>query len=241
MLEIYRGTQASTNSTAVSRRGSCASRGRRAYVHTPDCRLRLLGLPLSVRCEVGCHGGADQLLEGGLVHLLPFAEVDRTPRIPLEARIEELRVFDGSSRKKVSFTTCLYDSPVQTPPPWDQTGTPRGCRLLPFPLLFDVWVGIVDQPADTSEVLSSPIRKLQISLAIFAEAASSFGRLVAIISLRFVVRLSEEDSANREARDPLVQVWAGRWDGVEVPPVPDPRRTGWRHNPKTSPRPVRSF
>jgi hypothetical protein len=27
-------------------------------------------------------------------------------------------------RKKVSFTTCLYDSPVQTPPSCDQTGTP---------------------------------------------------------------------------------------------------------------------
>src|SRR5437764_2467529 len=27
--------------------------------------------------------------------------------------------------KKVSFTTDLYDSPVQTPPSWDQTGVPR--------------------------------------------------------------------------------------------------------------------
>jgi type I restriction enzyme M protein len=27
-------------------------------------------------------------------------------------------------RKKVSFTTCLYDSPVQTPPSCDQTGVP---------------------------------------------------------------------------------------------------------------------
>src|SRR3954465_9813929 len=27
-------------------------------------------------------------------------------------------------RKKVSFTTCLYDSPVQTPPSWDHTGVP---------------------------------------------------------------------------------------------------------------------
>src|SRR3954463_15008324 len=40
----------------------------------------------------------------------------------------ELKRFFGSSmeapRKKVSFTTCLYDSPVQTPPSCDQTGVP---------------------------------------------------------------------------------------------------------------------
>ena len=40
----------------------------------------------------------------------------------------ELNSFCGSGReaprKKVSFTTCLYDSPVQTPPSWDQTGVP---------------------------------------------------------------------------------------------------------------------
>src|SRR3954469_23434434 len=41
----------------------------------------------------------------------------------------ELKSFFGSSmeapRKKVSFTTSLYDSPVQTPPSWDQTGVPE--------------------------------------------------------------------------------------------------------------------
>src|SRR6476469_1402167 len=40
----------------------------------------------------------------------------------------ELKSFFGSlreaPRKKVSFTTCLYDSPVQTPPSRDQTGVP---------------------------------------------------------------------------------------------------------------------
>src|SRR5580693_1195283 len=40
----------------------------------------------------------------------------------------ELKSFFGSlieaPRAKVSFTTCLYDSPVQTMPSWDQTGVP---------------------------------------------------------------------------------------------------------------------
>ena len=39
-----------------------------------------------------------------------------------------LKSFFGSLREapraKVSFTTCLYDSPVQTIPSWDQTGVP---------------------------------------------------------------------------------------------------------------------
>src|SRR5580658_8940836 len=40
----------------------------------------------------------------------------------------ELKSFFGSLREapraKVSFTTSLYDSPVQTMPSWDQTGVP---------------------------------------------------------------------------------------------------------------------
>src|SRR5580704_6122464 len=40
----------------------------------------------------------------------------------------ELKSFFGSLREapraKVHFTTCLYDSPVQTMPSWDQTGVP---------------------------------------------------------------------------------------------------------------------
>ena len=71
------------------------------------------------------HRGPDQLLEGGLVELLAFANVDGSARVPLETGVEQLL---GSGReaprKKVSFTTCLYDSPVQTPPSCDQTGVP---------------------------------------------------------------------------------------------------------------------
>src|SRR5271155_1103388 len=44
--------------------------------------LLLLGWALSARCGVGRHRGADELLECSFVDLLPFAEVDRTPRVP---------------------------------------------------------------------------------------------------------------------------------------------------------------
>jgi hypothetical protein len=39
-------------------------------------------------------------------------------------------------------------------------GDPGGFWLLPFPLLLDVGVGIVDEPTEMSEGLSSPIPQL---------------------------------------------------------------------------------
>jgi len=49
-------------------------------------------------------------------------------RLVLPSRLE-LKSLVGSlsdaPRAKVSLTTCLYDSPVQTIPSWDQTGVPR--------------------------------------------------------------------------------------------------------------------
>ncbi len=50
--------------------------------------LLLLGCPLSPRCGVGRHRGADELLEGSFVDILLFAKVDRTPRVPFQAGVE---------------------------------------------------------------------------------------------------------------------------------------------------------
>src|SRR3954471_5074126 len=62
---------------------------------TREARLLLLPCPLN---GVGRHRGADELLEGGFVDLLPFVEVDRAPRAPFQAGIEELlRVFEGGA------------------------------------------------------------------------------------------------------------------------------------------------
>src|ERR1700733_7843062 len=62
----------------------CSNRSR--YERWPG--LLLLGRPLSARCGVGCHRGADELLEGGFIDLLPSTEVNRTPRVPFQAGIE---------------------------------------------------------------------------------------------------------------------------------------------------------
>src|ERR1700692_1527890 len=74
--------------------------------------LLLPGCALSARCGVGRHRGADELLKGGFVDLLPFAEVDRTPRVPFQAGIEELlRVFDGGSAMEGELHDLLVRFP----------------------------------------------------------------------------------------------------------------------------------
>src|ERR1700680_4547448 len=116
---------------------------------------------MSARCVVGRHRGADELLEGSFVDLFPFAEIDRAPRVPFQAGIEELlRVFDGGSAKEdelhdllVRFTCA--DAAVMRP-----DGSSGGRGLLPFPLLLNVGVGIVNELTDMSEGLSSPIPQL---------------------------------------------------------------------------------
>ena len=111
---------------------------------------------MSARCGVGRHRGADELLEGSFVDLLPFAEVDRTPRVPFQAGIEELlRVFERGSASEGELHHLL----VRFPGADDAVMRPDGGSP-PFPLLLDVGVGIVDELTDMSEGLSSPIPQL---------------------------------------------------------------------------------
>src|SRR5436190_12524150 len=125
---------------------------------TRERGLLLRRCPLSARCGVGRHRGADELLEGSFVDLLPFAQVDRTPRVPFKAGIEELlRVLDASSAKEGELHALLVrlaraDAAVMAP----DRGS-AGFRLLPFPLLLDVRVGVVNQLPDPGEGLASPV------------------------------------------------------------------------------------
>ena len=111
-----------------------------------------------MRCGVGLHHGADELLKGSFVDLLPFVDVDRTPRVAFQAGIEELlRVLEGGSTEEGELHHLLVqflraDAAVMGP-----DGGAGGFWLLPFPLLLDVGVGIVDELTDMSEDLSSPI------------------------------------------------------------------------------------
>ena len=121
-----------------------------------EASLLLLGCPLSARRGIGRHCGADELFESSFVDLLPFTEVDRTPRVPFQAGIEELlRVADGGSASEGE----LHDLLVQFPCADDAVMGPDGGSP-PFPLLLYVGVGIADELTDMSEGLSSPIPQL---------------------------------------------------------------------------------
>src|SRR5205823_4584257 len=56
-------------------------------------------------------------------------------RLTFPSRLELNRAagsFRAAPLKNVSLTTFLYDSPVQIPPPWDQTGVPGLVALAHF-------------------------------------------------------------------------------------------------------------
>src|SRR5258708_14849063 len=70
------------------------------------------GCPLREGGGVGRYRGADELLEGGFVDLLRFANVDRTPRVPFQAGIEEfLAVLHGGSPREGELHNLLLRFP----------------------------------------------------------------------------------------------------------------------------------
>src|SRR6266850_8424848 len=92
----------------------------------------------------------------------------------------ELNSFWGSwreaPRKKVSFTTCLYDSPVQTPPSWDQTGVPIH--------FHSSWIsGSASWMSWRTQASVSPLQSPSswILFVIFFEAAAPFGARFAVM------------------------------------------------------------
>ena len=88
---------------------------------------------------------------GGGVDLLPFAEIDRTPRVPFQTGIEELlRVFDGGSAIKSELHDLLVRFPCADAAIMGPDGGSWVRWLYPFPLLLDVGVGIEDELTDMS-------------------------------------------------------------------------------------------
>ncbi len=46
------------------------------------------GLQLALALEIKCHGSADEILQGRLIDLVAFVDVDGAPDIPLQAGVE---------------------------------------------------------------------------------------------------------------------------------------------------------
>ena len=83
------------------------------------------GLRLARALEIERHCSADEILQGRLIDLVAFVDVDGAPEFP--SRLELNRPegsFNAAPLANVILTTFLYVSPVQTRPPWDQTGVP---------------------------------------------------------------------------------------------------------------------
>src|SRR5580692_7701032 len=98
--------------------------------------LLLLGCPLSARCDVGLHRGANELLKGSFVDLLPFVEIDGTPHVPLQAGSEKLlRVLEGGSAIKRKLHHLLVRLPGADAAVMGPDGGSRVRWLYPFPLL----------------------------------------------------------------------------------------------------------
>jgi hypothetical protein len=105
---------------------------------------------------VQLHGGLDESLQGLLVYLVALVEVDGTPRIALEARVEEARgVLQGGALGEGHLHVVLVrftgaDHPVVIP---DRDSSP-------LPFLDHFGVGLLDQGADSGEHLTAPVAQL---------------------------------------------------------------------------------
>src|SRR5947207_15152292 len=68
---------------------------------SPEPGLLLRGRASGPSRGVGGHRGPNQFLEGGLVELLAFANVDGSARVPLETGVEQLlRVLEGGASEE---------------------------------------------------------------------------------------------------------------------------------------------
>ncbi len=92
-----------------------------------------LGLRLVVALEIERHCSADEILQGRLIDLVAFVDVDGAPDIPVELELNRPEgSFNAAPLANVILTTFLYVSPVQTMPPWEKTGVPGDVALTHF-------------------------------------------------------------------------------------------------------------
>jgi Acetokinase family/XFP N-terminal domain len=110
---------------------------------------------------VGGHRSADQLLEGGLVEPLALADVDRAARVALQADVEELlRIGQRGAPHERELDDLLVRLPRADDAVVRPHRRPGRRRLRPLPLLLDLRVGVVDEPANPGERLAPPIPQL---------------------------------------------------------------------------------
>src|SRR6188768_1351123 len=102
------------------------------------------------------HGGLDEALQCLLVYLLALVEVDGSPGVALEARVEEARrIVEGRALREGH----LHDLLVGLPGADDAVVLPDGSAP-PLPLLDDLGIGLLDEGTEPAEHLAPPVAQL---------------------------------------------------------------------------------
>ena len=95
---------------------------------------------------------ANEVSQRGFVDLVIFVEVDRPCLLGLEPAVEELvRIWKTCALKKVHFHTSLESTQSQYKSIMDEH-----CSV-PFPILSDLWHGIVNDLAELGQRFAAPI------------------------------------------------------------------------------------
>src|SRR5271167_1094967 len=99
------------------------------------------GLRLALAREIERHCSADEILQGRLIDLVAFVDVDGAPDIPVEAGVEQTgRVLQRSSLGECHLDDVLVRLSRANDAAAGEDGSPRRCRLDPLPLLDDLRV-----------------------------------------------------------------------------------------------------
>src|ERR1043166_1770122 len=101
-------------------------------------------------------GGANQRLQGALVYLVAFVEIDGPARVPVKAGIEEARrILQRRSLGEGHFHHVLVGLAGA-----DYSVVRPHRHPAPLPLLDDVGIGFLDQRAQPAERLVAPVAQL---------------------------------------------------------------------------------
>jgi hypothetical protein len=126
---------------------------------SPGLGLRR-ALRLALALEIERHCCADEILQGRLIDLVAFVDVDGAPDIALEAGVEKTgRVLQGRSLGKCHLDDVLVSLSSADDAVMGKDGSPRRCRPDPLPLFDDLRVCLVDDFAHSRERLPAPVRK----------------------------------------------------------------------------------
>src|SRR5581483_1152182 len=120
-----------------------------------------LGLGLVLALKIERHGSADKILQGRLIDLVAFVDIDGAPDIPLEAGVEQTRrVLQYSSLGKGHFDHALVCLSRAHDAATGKDGNSRRRRLNPFPLFDDLRICGVYDFTHPGERLPAPVRQV---------------------------------------------------------------------------------